>query len=145
MFVWSLLILVSLLLSLHNLNTLTSLHNLLTHTFELARPHQRILTTLHPHHNPFPRQLIHFHHFLFQVILPLYQQFGKAAVDMLDGMYSFALHDLSDDSYLIARDHMGITSLYHGWTAEGAHAVASELKALTDICESIEVGGYKKV
>ncbi|KAK9165468.1 hypothetical protein Scep_000659 [Stephania cephalantha] len=34
---------------------------------------------------------------------------------MLDGMFSFVLLDTRDNSFLVARDAIGITSLYIGW------------------------------
>eukprot|EP00052_Salpingoeca_macrocollata_P006831 m.56163 g.56163 ORF g.56163 m.56163 type:complete len:545 (-) comp15682_c0_seq2:29-1663(-) len=74
-----------------------------------------------------------------EVILPLYSKYGCATAQQLDGMFSFALYDETKDEHYVARDPMGITSLYHGYTASGAHVFASELKALTDQCESIEV------
>lgn len=38
---------------------------------------------------------------------------------MLDGMFSFVLLDTRDNSFLAARDAIGITSLYIGWGLDG--------------------------
>lgn len=38
---------------------------------------------------------------------------------MLDGMFSFVLLDARDNSFLVARDAIGITSLYIGWGLDG--------------------------
>lgn len=38
---------------------------------------------------------------------------------MLDGMFSFVLLDSRDNSFLVARDAIGITSLYIGWGLDG--------------------------
>ena len=73
------------------------------------------------------------------MLLPLFECYGEDMASKLDGDFSFALYDTASETYYIARDPLGVTSLYHGWTAEGAHMVASELKALTQHCESIEV------
>lgn len=40
-------------------------------------------------------------------------------MDMLDGMFSFVLLDTRDNSYIVARDAIGITSLYMGWGLDG--------------------------
>jgi len=40
-------------------------------------------------------------------------------VDMLDGMFSFVLLDTRDNSFIVARDAIGITSLYIGWGLDG--------------------------
>src|SRR5690606_42158684 len=50
----------------------------------------------------------------------------------------FALFDSRDNSYLVARDHMGIIPLYYGFDPFGQYFVASELKALEGFCERIE-------
>lgn len=40
---------------------------------------------------------------------------------MLDGMFSFVLLDTHDNSFLVARDAIGITSLYIGWGLDGMY------------------------
>jgi len=74
-----------------------------------------------------------------EVILALYQKFGNAFLDQLNGIFAFAIYDTLTDSYLIARDHAGIIPLYQGWDKEGNYFVASELKALEGKCSKIEV------
>lgn len=44
---------------------------------------------------------------------------------MLDGMFSFVLLDSRDNSFLVARDAIGITSLYIGWGLDGIASLAS--------------------
>jgi asparagine synthase (glutamine-hydrolysing) len=44
----------------------------------------------------------------------------------------------TQDTYLVARDPLGITSLYIGWHKDGSVWVASELKSLMDDCERYE-------
>ena len=72
-----------------------------------------------------------------EVILPLYEQFGSGFVDKLQGMFAFVLYNETDNSYLIARDHMGIIPLYTGYDEEGNFYVASEMKALMPICKTV--------
>lgn len=74
-----------------------------------------------------------------EVILALYQRYGKAFLEKLNGIFAFALYDTEKDLYLIGRDHMGICPLYQGWDRHGNFYVASELKALEGICKKIEV------
>ena len=38
---------------------------------------------------------------------------------MLDGMFSFVLLDTRDNSFIAARDAIGITPLYMGWGLDG--------------------------
>lgn len=73
-----------------------------------------------------------------EVILALYQKEGTGFLDSLNGIFGFALYDLPNDRYFIARDHMGIIPLYMGWDKDGTFYVASELKALEGICVRIE-------
>lgn len=72
-----------------------------------------------------------------EVILPLYQEFGVNFVDKLQGMFAFCLYNEEDNSYLIARDHIGIIPLYTGYDEEGNFYVASEMKALMPICKTV--------
>lgn len=48
-----------------------------------------------------------------------YEEYGENFVDMLDGMFSFVLLDTRDNSFIVARDAIGITSLYIGWGLDG--------------------------
>ena len=72
-----------------------------------------------------------------EVILSLYQQQGSAFIDKLHGMFAFVLYDSNDNSYLLARDHIGIIPMYYGYDDLGQLYVASELKALNDVCKQI--------
>lgn len=72
-----------------------------------------------------------------EVILPLYEEFGVEFVDKLQGMFAFILYNETDNSYLIARDHMGIIPLYTGYDSEGNFYVASEMKALMPLCKTV--------
>lgn len=73
-----------------------------------------------------------------EVILALYEENGSQFLDELNGMFAFALYDEEKDSFLIARDHIGIIPLYMGWDKEGNFYVASELKALEGYCATIK-------
>lgn len=73
-----------------------------------------------------------------EVILALYQKHGKDFIEKLNGIFAFALYDKANNTYLIARDHMGIIPLYMGWDMQGTLYVASELKALEGVCNKIQ-------
>jgi asparagine synthase (glutamine-hydrolysing) len=73
-----------------------------------------------------------------EVILALYREKGPDFLDDMNGIFAFALYDEEEDSYLIARDHIGIIPLYMGWDEHGNFFVASELKALEGYCKKIE-------
>jgi asparagine synthase (glutamine-hydrolysing) len=72
-----------------------------------------------------------------EVILALYQDKGADFLEDLNGIFAFALYDTKRDTYLVARDHIGIIPLYQGWDDAGRYYVASELKALEGICTEI--------
>ena len=73
-----------------------------------------------------------------EVILPLYREKGPGFLEEMNGIFAFALYDREKDSYLIARDHIGIIPLYTGRDYRGNFYVASELKALEGVCNKIE-------
>ncbi|MBA6399123.1 MAG: asparagine synthase (glutamine-hydrolyzing) [Colwellia sp.] len=72
-----------------------------------------------------------------EVILPLYKEFGVEFIDKLQGMFAFCLYNETNNSYLIARDHIGIIPLYTGYDEDGNFYVASEMKALMPICKTV--------
>jgi len=72
-----------------------------------------------------------------EVILPLYLEHGAGFLNMLQGMYAFILYDEVQDRYLVARDHIGIIPLYYGYDDEQQLYLASEMKALMDVCAEV--------
>ena len=74
-----------------------------------------------------------------EVILALYKLKGINFIDDLNGMFAFALYDEEKNTFLIARDHMGIIPLYMGWDDQDTFYVASELKSLEGFCKKIEL------
>ncbi len=82
-----------------------------------------------------------------EIILYLYDEYGAALCGMLSGIFAFALYDEKACDFFIARDHVGIVPLYIGWGNDGATYVASEMKALDEVCETIQefpAGHYYK-
>ena len=74
-----------------------------------------------------------------EIILALYKKNKYDFLNQLNGIFAFALYDSDNDTYFIARDHMGIIPLYIGWDKKGTLYVASELKSLEGICSKIEL------
>ena len=78
-----------------------------------------------------------------EVIIPLYKKYRESGdftgmIEELSGIFAFALYDSAHDTYLIARDEIGVIPLYQGWDKAGRYYVASELKALEGECQTIE-------
>nr|MBP7471525.1 asparagine synthase B [Prevotella sp.] len=85
-----------------------------------------------------------------EVILALYREIAKSINDdgnesqiinmleRLSGIFAFALYDAETDSFLIARDPIGVIPLYIGYGKDGKVFVASELKALEGQCDRYE-------
>jgi asparagine synthase (glutamine-hydrolysing) len=72
-----------------------------------------------------------------EVILPLYLEKGPDFLEDLIGMYAFCLYDDERDRWMIARDPIGIIPLYYGHDSNGQLLVASEMKALMDVCNQV--------
>jgi len=72
-----------------------------------------------------------------EVILPLYLEKGSDFLNELQGMFAFVLYDETAGRYLIARDPIGIIPLYYGFDDEHRLFVASEMKALMDVCNVV--------
>ena len=47
-----------------------------------------------------------------EIILALYEKYGIDFIDMLNGIFAFAVFDKQKNHFLIARDHIGIIPLY---------------------------------
>jgi asparagine synthase (glutamine-hydrolysing) len=71
-----------------------------------------------------------------EVILALYRKKGIHFLEDLNGIFAFILFDRETNTYIIARDHMGIIPLYMGWDTSGNFYAASELKALEGVCKT---------
>ncbi|MCB9881910.1 MAG: asparagine synthase B [Planctomycetes bacterium] len=84
-----------------------------------------------------------FEHYAFQTgsdcepILPLILERGPAALGALNGIYAFVLHDAHTGRSVVARDPIGVIPLYWGSDEHGHTWVASELKALIDVCKNV--------
>ena len=72
-----------------------------------------------------------------EVLIHLYRKFGPECVELLDGMFAFAIQHKKE--IFLARDPIGIKPLYYGTSKDGNQFVfASEIKALVGIVDRIK-------
>ena len=64
-----------------------------------------------------------------EVILELWRNYKEKSLNMLRGMFSFAIYDLETNDTFVARDHFGIKPLYYLKNDE-YFIFSSELKAI---------------
>lgn len=64
-----------------------------------------------------------------EVVLHLFEEYGKDCVKMLKGMFAFAIYNLHDGSLFLARDRAGEKPLYYCKT-DKVFVFASELKSI---------------
>jgi len=67
-----------------------------------------------------------------EVLLQLYERYGKACVHRLNGMFAFAIWDARERTLFAARDRLGIKPFYYHHTPD-RFAFASEVKALLEL------------
>ncbi|ARI75817.1 asparagine synthase B [Halobacillus mangrovi] len=70
-----------------------------------------------------------------EAALKLVETKGSNAIDQLDGMFAFFIADEKNDSFVVARDTLGIKPLYYGIDKTGKYVFSSELKALDNFVE----------
>lgn len=73
-----------------------------------------------------------------EVIVHLYEEFGKDFCNLLDGMFAFVVVDEDNATFMAGRDPIGIKPLYYGKDADGALWFASEMKSICDVCVHFE-------
>jgi asparagine synthase (glutamine-hydrolysing) len=64
-----------------------------------------------------------------ETIVHLYEEFGPACVEHLNGMFAFAIWNGNTQGLFLARDRMGVKPLYY-WQGKGIFIFASEIKSL---------------
>ncbi len=74
-----------------------------------------------------------------KAIGPVLSRYGVRGLEMLDGQFAIAWIDDESGHWIVGRDHAGICPLYVGWHRSGVLWFASEMKALVDDCDRIEL------
>jgi len=73
-----------------------------------------------------------------EVILYLYDELEpRDFLNRMNGIFAFVLYDPKRETFLIARDPIGVIPLYVGWDKHENLVVASEMKALVGHCDRI--------
>lgn len=71
-----------------------------------------------------------------EVIIHLYKLFGiKKTAELLNGEFAFCIFDFNTNEIHLARDHVGIRSLYYLHDEHGTFAISSELKGLMNFTQ----------
>jgi len=71
-----------------------------------------------------------------EVIVALYKEYGFDFCNKLDGVFAFVVVD--DNTFMAARDPIGVKPLYYGTDKNGKMYFASEMKAISDQCFEME-------
>ena len=72
-----------------------------------------------------------------EIILPLYERLGVSMFAMLDAEFALVIYDGKNDTYIAARDPIGIRPLYYGYDKDDAIVFASEPKMLVGTCKEM--------
>lgn len=73
-----------------------------------------------------------------EIILPLYEEYGTEMFKKLDAEFAMVIYDGQKDSYIAARDPIGIRPLFYGYLkADGSITFASEAKNLVGLVEKV--------
>ena len=72
-----------------------------------------------------------------EIILPLYREYGLAMFSKLDAEFAMIIYDGEKDTFIAARDPIGIRPLFYGYDGAGNIVFASEAKNLVGLCDEI--------
>ncbi len=68
-----------------------------------------------------------------EVLIHLYEEYGKKMVEMLNGQFAFVIYDERKQILFMARDHYGICPLFYSTKWQGKLVFASEIKAILEL------------
>lgn len=72
-----------------------------------------------------------------EILLPMYHEYGLDMFSMLDAEYATVIYDGQKDSFIAARDPIGIRPLFYGYSHSGKIIFASEAKNLIHLTDKI--------
>jgi asparagine synthase (glutamine-hydrolysing) len=67
-----------------------------------------------------------------EVVLNSFIEFGKKCVNMLNGIFSFAIYDKKNEYIFLARDRLGVKPLFYSISNKNTFVFSSEIKALLE-------------
>ena len=73
-----------------------------------------------------------------EILIPMYREYGLEMFPMLGSEFALVIYDGANDSYIAARDPIGIRPLYYGYLRDSeAIAFASEPANLIKLCDRV--------
>ena len=73
-----------------------------------------------------------------EVIIPMFRELGMLeTARRLDAEFVCVIYDADLDKYFAARDPVGIRPMFYGYAPDGKIMFASEMKALSDLCDEV--------
>ena len=73
-----------------------------------------------------------------EVIIPMFQELGiLETAKRMDAEFVCVIYDADLDKYFAARDPVGIRPMFYGYASDGKIMFASEMKALSELCEEV--------
>lgn len=72
-----------------------------------------------------------------EILLPMYEKYGTDMFSMLDAEFACIIYDAKKQSYIAARDPIGIRPLFYGYDKKGVMVFASEAINLVGIVDKI--------
>lgn len=75
-----------------------------------------------------------------EVVLRLFELYGKSCVEMFNGMWAMAIYDKEENQLLLSRDRFGVKPLYY-FVSENEFVFASEQKA---VFEYLRISKYEQ-
>jgi len=74
-----------------------------------------------------------------EVIIPMFIELGMLeTAKRLDAEFVCVIYDSDQNKYFAARDPIGIRPMFYGYAKDGSILFASEMKAISDLCEEVK-------
>lgn len=72
-----------------------------------------------------------------EILLPMYEEYGLDMFAKLDAEFAMVIYDCQKQSYIAARDPIGIRPLFYGVSKQGTMMFASEAKNLVGLTDQV--------